>query len=547
MPQEEASIRMTVDSSQPLTEYQKLLRAATETSNIIIQKSEQYAGSLKQRAQFIEREIELMREQTRLSTQQQLANIEERRAAGKITAAQAQAARTQVRTEGREDVEELKLVNRQLKQWIAEQRTAQQKNERFGESLTRVLPGVLGANDVGGMVGASTSTLAGIGFVGLLAGIGLTKAMRGAMTMSPAIRDYAILMGKSMLGVIPDVRATAGMNLGEMGLTPSQYFQNYAQLYRAGAGVVKENMLNIMAAEKALGLSRQTTAGLLGVERYGGGTITPVISYFESYLRNTNQSIAVLPEILQQFTTEATAMMRTTGRVDSAAIAASISTVGRAFGLSGEPLNIVYGALRQGLQQSTNPAIQALQFAAMERTMPGASLWQMQMAMENPMQHPQYVVNMLNQMRMMTGGGEMYARTLYNVFGQYGITANLANQLAQGQITPEMFAQQAFGGGRNYLAAAAAATSPTEQATAGWQGWWEREGYADVESIAGKLKELLNSIKDAGEKITITQGDLVNAADALKEEARTTNSKLDKVISAIARGYLYQGATGFSQ
>lgn len=544
MPQEEASIRMTVDSSQALQETQRYTRAATETFNILLEKSRQYAGNLQERIQFMQREIELMRESRRIATE---ATIERLQSDERLSPAQRTRLTREVKAEEREDIRELKELNKVFRQWSAEQRQASQQASRLMEGVSRILPSVVSAQDVGGLVSGSTGgLLAGLGVLGVTAGIALTKEIRGAAAVSSAIRDYAILRGRSMMGVIPDVAATKDMGLGALGLTPSQYFQNYAQLYRSGAGVVNENMLNIMSAERALGLSRQTTGGLLGVERYGAGQITPILSYFETYLRNTNQSIAVLPEILQTFVAEATTMIRTTGRVDSASLAASISAVGRAFGLTGEPLNIVYGALRQGMQQSNNPAIQALQFQAMERAMPGASLWQMQMAMENPMRNPQYIINMLEQMKMMTGGGEMYARALFNVFGQYGITATLADQLSRGKLTPELFLQQ-LGQPQDYRARAESVVSATEEVTAKWMGMWERSGFVNIQKTADTLESILKFFEDQRQEEREQRDKIYNAVEIMNKEAAESNKLLSKIINKIATASLYQGVSSYTQ
>lgn len=498
MANDEASVRMTVDSSQAMSENQKYTRAATETFNQLLQKSEQYAGSLKQRTQWIEREIELLKERNRLGTTETINKLYDD---PRVSSKDRSRLIRETRSEGREDVEELKQVNKNLKTWVNDQKITQQKSERMGEYFTRMLPGILSADTAGGIANAGSAGLLGaLGVVGVLAGIAITKELRGATTMEPAVRDYAVLTGRSMLGIRGSVADTKEMNLGQFGMTPSQYFTNYAQLHRAGGGIVNENMLGIMNAEKALGLSRQTTAGLMGVERYGGGRVTNIEAFFEKYLRSTSQSIAVLPEILQSFTVEASRMVRTTGRVDTAAIAASIAAVSKGFGLKGEPLQTVYGAMSQGLQQSTNPAIQAMQYSAMERSMPGASLLQMQMAMENPMENPRYVVNMLNMLRKVSGGD----RSLYtrNILGAgLAPSMNLAWEMSGSDLTlgnftteAERFKKTGVGG---FGKRAAGVTGATEEVAATIQGGWERTGFNNVQTLAAELSKLLDGVSGA--------------------------------------------------
>lgn len=531
---EDASIRMTVDSSQAMSEQQRYVQAARETFNILLEKSDKYNFSLKERQRWLENEINLLKERNRLATQETVSRLQ---SDPTLSTKDRSRLIRETKEEGQSDVEELKQLNRQFKQWTGDQKTFQQKTEKFNDVLSRTLPGVLGSDTAAGMLtSASTGILAG-GMIGTLAAVAVAKEVKGAMQMEPAVRDYAILRGRSMLGLKEEVSNTSDLSLGKYGLTPSQYFTNYAQLLRAGSGTLNERALDVMNAEKALGLSRQTTTSLLGVERYGTGKITNIESYFEKYLRSTSQSIAVLPEILQTFTTEATRMVRTSGVVDSAAIAASISTISRGFGLKGEPLQNVYSAMTQGLQQSSNSTVQAMQFAAMERAKPGASLWEMQMAMENPMENPQYVVNMLKMLQQTSAGGrEGYARNIQNVLG---ISANLADKLSRGEITPEMFTEElnkfSKTGVGGFGKRAADVTGATEEATATWQGFWERTGFNNAQVAAEIIKGLLDGIKTTIASVEEDRSYLRKQADDLLTEARRSANaaeRLNKIMQA---------------
>jgi len=495
---DEASIRMTVDSSPAITENQKYVRAATETFNILKQKSIELGVAEKQRLDWMQREVELMKERSRLSTAETVNRLyEDPRLSTKDRARLVR----ETRAEGRDDIEELKLINKNLKEQINTQKTEAQKSERLGQQFSRFIPQLFAADTAGGVASAGTGLLAGLGVAGLLAGIVVSKGLRGAAEMDPAIRDYAVLMGSSMTGVKGAVSATGkggmfGNDIAQMGMTPAEYFTKYAQLYRAGGGVVNENMLGIMAGEKARGVS---LAGVMGVERYGEGKVTNIERYFEKYLRDTGQKIAVLSESLQLFTSEASRMVRVAGRVDTEAIAASIATIGKGFGLKGEPLQNVYAAMNQGLQQSTNPAVQAMQYSAMERAMPGASLWQMQMAMTNPLENPKYVKNMLDLLRKTSvGGQEGYARNIANVLG---IDPIMADKLSRGEYSPETFAKEAKAfkqtptGG--YQGAAVAVTGATERVGAGLKGEAQRLGFNTAEAFAEELKNLLGSFSNS--------------------------------------------------
>jgi hypothetical protein len=529
---DEASVRMTVDSSQAMSENQKYTRAAQETFNQLLQKSEQYGNSLKQRAMWLEREIELMKQRNRLETRTDILTEHQMYAAGKITGKERTADIAGIRAADMGKNTEINELVKLTKQWTTDQKIAQQKAERMGDAFTRMLPGFLSADTAGGMAAAGSSgLLAALGVAGVLAGIGIAKEIRGAATMEPAVRDYAALMRSSMLGIKGAVAGTKEMDLGSVGMTPSQYFTNYAQLFRAGGGRVNENMLGIMNAERALGLGRQTTSGLLGVERYGGGQITNIMSFFDRYLQKTSQSIAVLPEILQTFTQEANAMLRNSGKVDAAAIAAAVATVGKSYGLTGEPLQNVFNAMRQGLQQSSNPAIQAMQFSAMERAMPGASLWQMQMAMTNPLENPKYVRNMMDMLRQTSAGGrEGYARNLANALN---IDPILADKLSRGEYSPELFAkeQAAFKktGVGGYRGRAEGLTGATEKVAGEVQGMWERTGFNNAQELAESLRKLLDGLTSAyatTAEIISKNNDFAETQIQLAQESKTFLGKM---------------------
>jgi hypothetical protein len=528
---DEASIRMTVDSSQAIAENQKYVRAATETFNILLDKSEQYTGSVQERVKFLEREIELQRESIRTAKEQQIGSIY---SDPRLSSTQRREQIGAVRGEEREDLKELRELNRITKQYATDQKVAAQKAERVGESFGKFLPGIFSQNTAGGMANAGSSALLAGTVLGTLAAIGIAKEIQGAIQMEPAVRDYAVLRGSSMLGIKPDVAATKDMELGKIGMLPSQYFSNYAQLYRAGGGKVKESMLGIMEAEKATGVSRAQMGSLLSVERFGSGQVTPLISFFEKYLRTTSQSIAILPEILQTFAQEGTAMMRATGKVNTAAIAATVAVVGKQFGFTGETLQTATGALRQGLQQSGNSTIQALQFGAMSRAMPGASLWEMEKSMENPLANPKYITGFLDQLKGMTGGGEQYARSIYNVFGQYGISRNLADQLSQGQITNEDLLTEADRfrktGAGGFRGRAEGVTGAIETATATWQGGFERTGFNTAQELGAKVTAILQGFEGLISKANENAEAQRQLSEDMLAEAKTTNSWLWRML-----------------
>ena len=534
---EDASIRMTVDSSQAESGNQKYVRAATETFNVLLRQSQQLGVSEKERIKWMEHEVELMKERNRLNTSETVNRLYED---PKLSGKQRAGLIRETRAEGREDIEELKQVNKNIKQLSTDQKVAEQKAERLGQSFTRMLPGLAGANSAEGMLSGGMSGLtATLGIAGILGGILISKTIRGAATMEPAMRDYAILTGRTLTdtqGEVGKLDISDKTGISSIGLTPSQYYARQAQLLHAGGGVVNESMFGIMATEKARGVS---LAGVMGAERYGSGTSTNILNFFDRYLGTITKSVeqqrAMMPEMLQMFATEGTRMMRITGKVDSAAIAASMTTVGKAYGLTGEPLQLVYGTLQQGLQQSSNPQIQAMQYAAAEKALgPGASLLQMQMLMENPMKNPKYMVETMRQLRKMTGGGDAFTRAIFN----YGLAPSLtiAQDMAGRPITEDMFAKEqaefkrtSVGG---HVKEAGGITGALEKATAAWAGKFEKAGFAGgteelVTALTTALDGIGGTLNKISDKIDTWYGDqIVNSAKSHTNLGRAYNDWL---------------------
>lgn len=536
---DEASIRMTVDNSQAMSENQKYIRAATETFNILKQKSIELGISEKQRLDWMQREVELMKERSRLATAETVNRLyEDPKLSGKDRGGMVRA----TRNENREDLEEFKQLNKQIKEMREGQKDAEQKSDRLGQTFSRFLPQLVSAETAGGIASAGSGLLAGLGVAGLLAGIVVSKGLRGAAEMEPAIRDYAILMGSSMTGVKGAVSATRGSGIAEMGMTPADYFTKYAQLHRAGAGEVNENMLGIMAGEKARGVS---LSGVLGVERYGEGKATNIERYFERYLRDTGQKIDVLTESLQLFTTEATHMVHATGRLDTEALVASITGVSKGFGLKGEPLQNVYRTLMSGLQQSSNPVIQALQYESMGKAMPGADLFQMQMAMENPAKHPEYMVQMLNRLKQMSGGNrEMYARGILNA--GLAPSMSLAWGMSGKDINTGMFTAEAQAFKRTptggYVGDAEKVTGATEKVGAALKGEAQRLGFNSAEAFAEELKKLIGTIADTYKMTADIMQKNNEYAEQQLDLARTSSTALGRIVHDMEFGVITNGS-----
>ena len=95
---------MTVDSSQAMSEQQRYLRAATEDFNILRQQAAEESRTLQEQIRFMEQKIALMRDNARLNREQELATIEGKYAAGRISGTTRQQLRIDTRQATREEL-----------------------------------------------------------------------------------------------------------------------------------------------------------------------------------------------------------------------------------------------------------------------------------------------------------------------------------------------------------------------------------------------------------------------------------------------------------
>jgi len=355
-----------------------------------------------------------------------------------------------------DEFDRLKLLL-QGDEFVGEGRKEDKKGGGLG-GVSSALNDMAGARNIGDIAsyggeaaGQVAARVGPGGIIGLIIGLvggAVLKTVLGQLgTLESASRDYAILTDQSISGVIGGVRGMDKSGMVGLGMSPSQYFEKEAGYRRAFKGG-DVNTLDLAGLEKARGLSGADISGLLGVQRYEGGTIdtgvpgvpgvksgSPIAlaSFFERYLIRTGQDISVLPEILQQFAQEAKVIISTQGEVNSRSLATVIAGMGTAFGLKGENLSRVVGGIRGGMQRQQNPVIQALQFESMSQVTPGASLWDLEVAMENPLENPMYINQYLTNLRKMSGGGDMYKRAIFNTFGQFGISKTDAGRIAEGE------------------------------------------------------------------------------------------------------------------
>jgi hypothetical protein len=110
---------------------------------------------------------------------------------------------------------------------------------------------------------------------------------------------------------------------------------------------------------------------------------------------------------------------------------------------SPEQISRVMGALSGGLSNASTPQLEAFQYQTLSRLHPEESLWGLEKIRENPFgKGGGYLKGTLEGLqRMSSGNKDVFERHLHSVFGQYGMTKNMAEQFRimyeKGDFKPE--------------------------------------------------------------------------------------------------------------
>lgn len=313
-----------------------------------------------------------------------------------------------------------------------------------GRGITNI-GGHLVRGDIGGAA-ASGGRMAvnGMSGVGVAGGIGLgaiaALLLGGAWAfmenknIARDLREYSVTTGTptdKTFGILK-YQAKEG-HLSRMGLTAREAMQEVPGYIKAYGGELPENEIReILGLSRSRNVSKEQIGSMLGVNRYSkeGGSSIDIVASLEKYLVKNNQSIVRLGEIMGSYGNIANRYIQTTGSFSSTKLMAGITGLGQSFGVQGVNLDRFAAGFQGAFSRSENPQIQALQFRAMAEAMPGASLWQMQTAMNKPLENVGYVNNLKGMVeRMYKGSPDAGKQTLLSMFKPFGLTEENIDQM----------------------------------------------------------------------------------------------------------------------
>jgi hypothetical protein len=577
-------VRIGVDDTA-IEQYQsKLRQSAEQLARGMVQDVRKYTTSSKELTSAIDDQIRAIEKRNRLETEFRQARIEKARESGKIDEGSYKSQMSQLRGESREDKlqtqllrELIETVKNSSKEEIRQDRTAVEKRISSSKRVSQLSPqgdeleilketlqagelsrlggeeadqrmnlmrspitggDLLGARDAGDFYGSAVSggmaSMRGAGGAagvigGLLAFIGLDKAVNAAFnsarTLESSLGQYGQYTGANTSRMGESIRKDDITALSKMEFKPSDLYGGYAR-FAGGARTMDfgESAVNLMALEKAMPLDQGTISGVTGLRRFGAGTnATQTALFFEKYLQQTGQDIAALSETVQVFTQEARNVALQTNKVNTENIATVLASFGEQTGFKGEAMSNVFGKVRQGFTRSSNSVIQALQFRAASRAAgDGATLFDLEKIMADPLNNPEYMTQVLEQMQGVTGGGQRYQRGIMNMFNLTPQQAELvSNWDIRKGVSKEMLnilkEKNVSASGR-----AVNITGEVGESAAKTAGLSEKYGYKGVEFITEKFNNGIDK--------------LIEWVEKNKKEKTEYQKKVDENIEALLKG-----------
>ena len=379
---------------------------------------------------------------------------------------------------------------------------------------------------------------AGIGLISQGAGTLANRLITSADRFERALADRARLTGTTIeieagrTGAFEDASYALGMTTG-------QQAARSAQMQRAFRGRMSDRQaINLMAAETVTGVSGQQINQLLGIGRYdpsatmGASRVDRVLATFERYLRRTDQNIAVLPEILGTYAQISENILgNISNKIDQTQIASSIAAIGTATGQTGVGLQATAGAI-QGLAGSQNPVVKSMMMRAFVAQNPGANLFDIQAMMENPLANRQATAGLFQNLRRMTGGGEMYKQALFATFGG-SLSRTRINEILEGggDFTDIAVEAEQFTGvrGRNYLPQAGDFVGTIQQSSARLEAKFEKYGKKAVDFLEDIFKKLDTFFNFNEKKAKDEEEQRRLAAEAYKKYLDEADPKFSKI------------------
>jgi len=605
---QDKSFRLSVDDSK----LKDIRRTATEMAQDMIMASRRYSTSSKEVLRDIEEQIRAIEKRNRLEQQEQKQTLERARLSGNMSTENYRSKLSQVKVMASEDKTQLQVLRdildsiratskdeirenrREVEQRISRSRTVNvlapsgNPTELLRETIQRGMLGDASDNErqesasfhgrrFGGAFNRTAGLMAGspneyamaAAVLALTPVIGQGLSMVGNRLIGGAARyekglgSMAISLGGTQEGAQGYVESLGGASrFNKFGGTYASVAEGIAAFRGASANQVGgATAIQMMAAERALGIDRGTMTSLASIMRYSeqeklyrykvkkespeavedsplrwtvsatkkapeaeyetrtGRTRTGIMEAISILDRSSNRNNTILRENLQNMTGISQQMLNVSNTVNMSGVAAGIAGVSSATGATGGQLNRVTGGI-MSMGRTQNPVIRSMMLRAMREQSPDASFFDIQAMMEKPFENMGAVSSVFDRLKGMTGGGELYKQALYSTFER---------QLGRSDINEIL-----SGGGDFAKIAEQAKLAESKQAKAGTKGYEGRasEVVGDIESSTAKIDSYTQTLgKDVVEFLDKSFENISSTLESVFGEGGTFSKETKKAIS----------------
>ena len=526
----ETRTKVTVDDSGIDSFFQRIKRDSEELGREMIQASRQYSSSSREVLRDIEEQISAIERRNKLDAEFQKAKLVRQHESGAVSPEQFREKASEIRRGTEEDKIQITLLREMIdtikqtaKEEIREDRKAVEEQikqsktvdqidpegdaeELLKETIQRGLLGDVGEGEQEDRRKFNDYVTGGAGIANKALGLGASKnelyAAAAMVAMIPFVGQGLSQIATKLLSSAEAFESSRERLYGTMGkraldttmyggLTKSGY--SAADEMTARAEYSRRNFRqgyeSELYAERGLGLGRQEL-GALAITQRGtnqqAGTVTNLLAGTLINLnKNQDETRAYLGEYLSILVDVNKEQLNTIGSVDSGVntkMIASLTQLGKEY-QNPEFLRGVVMSVRQGLTQAQTPQVEALQYAALSRIAPGASLWEMRKMMEDPFggDSQKYLPEFLKSLIDISGSKE---DAYFNVQSAFGVSGKVAEDLVKnaGKLkTPSQIASVA---GFDLKQESLDATGVLKAATANTDNFFQQNGEKLVDFVS---------------------------------------------------------------
>lgn len=534
----ETRTKVTVDDSGIDSFFQRVKRDADELGREMIQASRRYSSSSREVLRDIEEQISAIERRNRLDAEFQKSKLTRQYESGAVSPEQFRERATEIRRGTEEDKIQITLLREMIdtikqtaKEEIREDRKAVEEQikqsktvdqidpegdaeELLKETVQRGLLGDVGEGEQEDRRKFKDYVTGGAGVANKALGLGASKnelyAAAAMVAMIPFVGQGLSQIATKLLSSAEAFEASREKLYGSMGkraldtsmyggLTKSGY--SAADEMTARAEYSRRNFRqgyeSELYAERGLGLGRQELGALATTQRgtnQQAGEVTNILAGTLTNLnKNEEQTRAYLGEYLSILVDVNKEQLNTIGSVDSGIntkMIASLTQLGKEY-QNPEFLRGVVMSVRQGLTQAQTPQVEALQYAALSRIAPGASLWEMRKMMEDPFgkDSQKYLPEFLKSLIDISGSKE---DAYFNVQSVFGVSGKVAEDLVDGAPKLNRADQIATVAGYDLKQESLDATGKLKSATASTDNFFQQNG----EKLVGFVSKSVDIMQD---------------------------------------------------